>query len=81
MGIRPQYIDLCDNSQANVIEGIVYSYEYLGEKGYMLLDCKGEKILVELDHTDYYKTNEKVCFRFQEKHIHLFEPKTGKRIL
>jgi multiple sugar transport system ATP-binding protein len=81
MGIRPQYINLCDNSQPNAIEGIVYSYEYLGEKGYMLLDCKGEKILVELDHTDYYKTNEKVYFRFQEKHIHLFEPKTGKRIL
>jgi len=81
MGIRPQYIDICDSSQPNAIEGIVYSYEYLGEKGYLLLDSKGERILVELDHTGYYKTNEKAYYRFQEKHIFLFDLKTGKRIL
>jgi multiple sugar transport system ATP-binding protein len=81
MGIRPQYIDICDKSQLNAIEGIVYSYEYVGEMGYLLLDCKGKKILIELEHAGYYKTNEKISFCFKEKHIHLFDSKIGKRIL
>jgi multiple sugar transport system ATP-binding protein len=82
MGIRPQYIDLVNKDKTNAIEGVVYSYEYLGEKGLLLIDCKGEKFLIEIDHTGYYyKIDEKISLYFREEHVHIFDSKTGQRIL
>jgi len=81
MGIRPQCISLGSKNNPEAIGGTVYSYEYQGEMGYLSLDCKGERLLIELKHTAHYQTDERVWCVLEGKYIYIFDPETGDRIL
>jgi multiple sugar transport system ATP-binding protein len=81
MGVRPEYIDLCRKSHPGAIPGSVYSYEDLGELGYLMVVCGSEKILIEVDSGYHYRMHEEVFFCFDERRICLFSEKNGKRIL
>ena len=81
MGIRPEYISLCDSTTENAIEGLVFSYEDLGEKGYVLVNCNEEKFLVEREGGAKFELDEKVYIRFDGQEVYLFDADDGKRIL
>jgi ABC-type sugar transport system ATPase subunit len=81
MGIRPQHISLAAKNSPGAVEGLVFSYEYQGEMGYLSLDCKGERLLIELKHTTHYETNTRMWCVLDATHLYLFAPDTGKRLL
>jgi len=83
LGIRPQYINISEETAGNekIIKSIVFSYEYLGDSGYLVLDCENIKILIEVEHERIYKIGESVNFYFKEEYICLFDKNTGERIL
>jgi multiple sugar transport system ATP-binding protein len=81
MGIRPQHIHLVAGKSPDAVEGVVFSYEYQGEMGYLTLDCKGERILIELNHTTEYDTDAKLWCAFKKSYVYVFHPETGRRIL
>jgi multiple sugar transport system ATP-binding protein len=81
MGIRPQHISLVEKNRTGAFEGVVFSYEYQGEMGYLSLDCKGERVLIELKHTTHYETDARVWCVLDEEHMYLFDPDTGERLL
>lgn len=80
MGIRPQYIDIVDRSGININEGRVYSYEFLGERGFLLLELNSERILIDVEHEKKYVIGEKVYFIFKDRNICLFDSETGERV-
>jgi len=81
MGIRPQHISLAPKNSPGAFEGSVFSYEYQGEMGYLSLDCRGERVLIELKHTTDYETDTRVWCLFDDAHVYLFDPDTGERLL
>ncbi len=81
MGVRPQHISLADKNSQGAFEGVVFSYEYQGEMGYLSLDCKGERVLIELKHTMHYTTDTRLWCLFDDTHIYLFDPNTGERLM
>ena len=80
MGIRPQYIDIVDKPGINTNEGKVYSYEFLGEKGFLMIELNDERILIDIEHEKKYIIGEKVYFTFKDEYICLFDPETGERV-
>jgi len=83
MGIRPQFVEIGRNAEKNdnFITGSVFSYEYLGENGYLILSCEDINILIEIEHERSYEIGEKVSFIFKNEYICLFKKETGERIL
>jgi len=83
LGIRPQYINISKETTGNekIIRSIVFSYEYLGDSGYLVLDCENIKILIEVEHERIYNIGESVNFYFQEEYICLFDKSSGERII
>lgn len=81
MGVRPEYIQLCQKSHPGAIEGRIYSYEDLGEIGYLMAVCNSEKFLIAVESGVTYKTDDDIFFRFDEKRICMFSEESGKRIL
>jgi multiple sugar transport system ATP-binding protein len=81
MGIRPEHISLCDSTTENSMEGLVFSYEDLGEKGYVLVNCSEEKFLVEKEGGVKFELDEKVYIRFHDQEVYLFDADDGERIL
>ncbi|KPJ86300.1 MAG: hypothetical protein AMS17_13020 [Spirochaetes bacterium DG_61] len=81
MGVRPEYIHLCQKSHPSAIDGRVYSYEDLGEIGYLMVVCNSEKFLIEVESGVSYKMHEEVFFCFEEKRICMFSEENGLRIL
>lgn len=81
MGIRPEHISLCDSTTENAMEGLVFSYEDLGEKGYVLVNCSEEKFLVEKEGGVKFELDEKVYIRFHDQEVYLFDADDGERIL
>ena len=81
MGVRPEYIQLCRKSQPGAIEGRIYSYEDLGEIGYIMAVCGSEKFLIESETGINYKTDDVIFFCFDEKRICMFSEETGERLL
>lgn len=81
IGVRPEYIHLCQKSYPGAIDGRIYSYEDLGEIGYLMVVCNSEKFLIEVESGVSYKMHEKVFFCFEEKRICIFSEENGLRIL
>jgi multiple sugar transport system ATP-binding protein len=81
MGVRPEYIHLCPKSHPGAIEGRIYSYEDLGEIGYLMAECSSERLLIEGESGVDYKTGDTIFFRFDEKRIYMFLGESGRRIL
>ncbi len=81
MGVRPEYIQLCQESHPNAIQGRVYSYEDLGEIGYLMVVCNSEKFLIEIESGFQYQMNEEVFFYFKESRICMFSEESGQRIV
>ena len=81
MGVRPEYIQLCGKSHRGAIEGRIYSYEDLGEIGYIMAVCGSEKFLIESETGINYKTDDVIFFCFDEKRICMFSEETGERLL
>ena len=80
MGIRPAYIELGRRSGALALEGTVFSHEDLGETGYLLVECAGERLLIEDEDGGSYTIGEKVPFSFREDRICLFDSEDGTRL-
>jgi ABC-type sugar transport system ATPase subunit len=80
MGIRPAYIELCDQSRAGALAGSVYSYEDLGEMGYLIVECSGERLLIQEDGGKSYSTGQQVWFCFKEGRTCLFSKADGRRL-
>ncbi len=53
----------------------------MGEIGYLMAVCSGEKFLIEVESGVAYKTDDDIFFRFDEKRICMFSEESGKRIL
>ncbi|MBN2324318.1 MAG: ABC transporter ATP-binding protein [Spirochaetes bacterium] len=81
MGVRPQHISLAAKDMPGAFEGVVFSYEYQGEMGYLSLDCSGERVLIELKHATHYETGARLWCLFDDTHLYLFDPDTGERLL
>ncbi len=80
LGIYPRYVHICDKTKPNSVVGIVHSYQYLGEMGILILNCKGEEVVLELEHKVYYQLGEEVSICFSDEHINIFDPETTERI-
>jgi multiple sugar transport system ATP-binding protein len=85
LGIRPHNINLLSGVKEgiNSNEGTVFSYEYLGDNGYLILSCSDFNILIEVESTEKYNIDDKVNFYFKEDSIFicLFDKNTGSRII
>ncbi len=81
LGIRPEYIHLCRKNDKGAIEGRIYSYEDLGETGFLMVVCDGEKFLIEVESGVPYRMHEEVFFRFEEERVCLFAESDGVRVL
>ena len=83
MGIRPQFIEIGNNTEQKDedLKGKVFSYEYLGENGYLVLNCENINILIEVEHERKYEINEEVSFHFKKEYICIFNKNTGERII
>ncbi len=81
LGIRPQHIELSEKNIPESIKTNVFSYEYLGEKGLLVVDCGGEKLLIEVEHKKSFKIDETVFIKFNDNYVCIFMADTGKRIL
>jgi ABC-type sugar transport system ATPase subunit len=81
LGIRPEYVHLCEKNYGGAISGRIYSYEDLGEIGYLMVVCDGEKFLIEIESGFPYKMHEEVFFRFDPERVCLFAERSGERVL
>ena len=82
LGIRPHYINISkDKRNEKYSKGSVFSYEYLGESGYLVLDCDGVHLLMQVEHKRIYEIGETVNFYFQEQFVCLFDKESGERII
>lgn len=81
LGIRPEYIHLCGKNENGVISGRVYSYEDLGETGFLMVVCDGEKFLIEVKSGVHFKMHEEVFFCFDEERVCIFAESSGERVL
>lgn len=81
LGVRPEYIHLCRKKEEGAIEGRIYSYEDLGETGFLMVVCDGEKFLIEVESGVSYKMHEEVSFRFEEERVCIFAESSGERVL
>jgi len=81
MGVRPEYIHLCKKTSPGAIEGHVYSYEDLGETGYLMVASNSEKFLIEVESGVSYKIQDRAYFCFEENHICIFSEENGERIV
>jgi ABC-type sugar transport system ATPase subunit len=81
MGVRPEYVHLCRKSDAGAVAGKVYSYEDLGETGYLMAVCDGHKFLIEVESGVPFKTHDEIFFRFEEDRICVFSEASGERIV
>jgi multiple sugar transport system ATP-binding protein len=81
MGVRPEYVHLCLRSDPRSIAGRVYSYEDLGETGYLMAVCDGHKFLIEVESGVSFKTHDEVFFRFVENRMCVFSEESGERIV
>jgi ABC-type sugar transport system ATPase subunit len=81
MGVRPEYVHLCLRSDPRSIAGRVYSYEDLGETGYLMAVCDGHKFLIEVESGVSFNTNDEVFFHFEEDRICVFSEESGERIV
>lgn len=81
MGIRPEYMHLCQKSQQGAVEGKVYSYEDLGETGYLVVVCNSERFLIEVESGISYRMHDSVFFCFEDEHICMFSEESGVRVL
>lgn len=81
MGVRPEYVRLCRKSEPNAVAGKVYSYEDLGETGYLMAVCDGHKFLIEVESGVPFKINDEVFFRFEEDRMCVFLEEGGNRIV
>jgi len=80
IGIRPAYIKLCSRSHQKSIEGAIFSYEDLGEIGFLMVECNGERLLIEDAGGCKYTVGEKIAFYLDENRICLFSSADGKRL-
>ncbi len=80
LGIHPQYVKVCGKDEPSSVTGIVHSYEYLGEKGILQLNCKREEVVLEIEHTTHYHIGEELSICFPEEHINIFDPETTERV-
>ena len=78
--IHPRYVRLSAKNISTSVIGVVYSYEYLGERGILVVNCKGEEVVLELEHTIYYQVGEEVSICFSDQYINIFDPETTKRV-
>jgi len=81
MGVRPEYMRLCKKNNPGAIEGYVYSYEDLGETGYLMVASNSEKFLIEVKSGVLYKIQDRVYFCFEENHICIFSDENGERVV
>jgi len=81
LGVRPEYIHLSRKNDTGAIQGRIYSYEDLGEIGYLLVVCDGERFLIEVESGVSYRMHEEVFFRFDEERVCIFAEASGKRML
>jgi multiple sugar transport system ATP-binding protein len=83
LGIRPQYIHVGDKAENNKnnIKGKVFSYEYLGDSGLLILSFENINILIELEHDKNYQIGDVVSFSFDDEYVCLFDKNSGARII
>jgi multiple sugar transport system ATP-binding protein len=81
MGVRPEYIHMGGKSHPAAISGRVYSYEDMGETGYLMVVCDSVKFLVEVESGVSYKTHDEVFFYFDENRVCVFLEENGRKIL
>jgi multiple sugar transport system ATP-binding protein len=81
LGIRPAYIRLSGRTDVHSIEAEIFSYEDMGERGYLLVDCIGERLLIEEEGGRSYATGKKISFAFDEEHVCLFSAENGRRLI
>jgi multiple sugar transport system ATP-binding protein len=81
VGIRPTYIKLCGREHPRSIGAEIFSYENMGELGYLLVECNGERLLIEDEGGRAYTTGEKISFCFESDRVCVFSEENGKRLM
>jgi sn-glycerol 3-phosphate transport system ATP-binding protein len=77
LGIRPENIKLSPESK---FKGTVEAIEYLGADSLLVCRCGPHGITVSVKGKTDISAGETVGLTWQEKHIHLFDGTTGRRI-
>jgi len=82
LGVRPQDIDISPNyADTHPIKGSVYIIEPLGEKLLLTVKIGEKRIKIETSSELSLELDQSVWLYFDVSRIHLFNPKSGKRIL
>ena len=80
LGIRPEHIELTDESSRNAIPTRVDVVEPMGEVTYAYVDIGGETYTVSVDGETRIEAGDEVAVAFPEPKIHLFDGSDGAAI-
>jgi len=81
LGIRPEHMYIAENKDTNTLETKIYFLENMGDIAILNVYYEDTLIKIKVPSNFKAKTGEKVYIKFKEKHIHIFDKKTGKIIL
>ena len=82
LGVRPEHFEACDESSAHLTPDIDF-IELLGSDslvyGHLGADKSGARVAARL-HVSVVAKEGHLPLRFEAKHMHLFDPESGKRL-
>jgi multiple sugar transport system ATP-binding protein len=79
-GIRPADVVLCESDMADAMEGQIFSYEDLGDGGYVMIDRGDARLLASVTGGKKFVAGDRVSFRFVKERVYFFSSTTGDRI-
>jgi sn-glycerol 3-phosphate transport system ATP-binding protein len=77
LGVRPEHIFVAER---NGVPATVRAVEYLGADSIILCDVKGETVSVRQTGYCSLPAGTQVGLEWQNRHIHLFDRDSGKRL-
>jgi multiple sugar transport system ATP-binding protein len=85
LGIRPLYINVFQNElpadpSRTVIQGLVYTYESLGEEGLLTIQVGNTLVMAVMPPAMDFFRDQKVWLGISNNHMHLFDTETGLTI-
>jgi sn-glycerol 3-phosphate transport system ATP-binding protein len=82
LGVRPEHLDTCGEGEALLSPDIDF-IELLGSDslvyGHLGADKAGARVAARL-HTSVVAREGRLPLRFEAKHMHLFDPESGRRL-
>ncbi len=83
LGVRPEHLEACDEVSA-LLTPMINFVELLGSDslvyGYLGADKRGVRLAARLHATSAQAHDGALPLRFEEQHLHLFDPASGRRL-